>query len=160
MGGRMGEEYAFRCYFFLTRRSDFLGYALSYRPFADALHYADLKLGPMNTNELLDAIKKPAQKLNVRMEEGLTERILMEVSQEPGHLPLLEFALTLLWAKQQNGKMTHAAYAEIGGVEKALAKHAEQVYASLSTHYHKCAPTFCSSFSTVKVQLIGLSVYF
>src|SRR5260370_81388 len=86
---RMGEQHAFSSYLVLTLPADFLGYALSYRPFADALHYADLNLGPMNTNELLDAIKKPAQKLNVRMEEGLTERILMEVSQEPGHLPPL-----------------------------------------------------------------------
>ncbi len=116
----------------LTLRADFVGPALSYRPFADALQYADLKLGPMNVQELQDVIAEPARKLHVKIEDGLTERILKEVSREPGHLPLLEFALTLLWAKQKDGKLTHGAYSEIGGVEKALADHAEVVYSALT----------------------------
>jgi hypothetical protein len=114
----------------LTLRADFIGQALSYRPFADALQYTDLKLGPMNLNELRDAMRKPASKFQVSMEEGLAERILDDVH-ESTHLPLLEFALTLLWEKQQNNKLTHAAYEEIGGVEQALADHAEAVYAAL-----------------------------
>lgn len=116
----------------LTLRADFLGYALSYRPFADALQNADVKLGPMNRQELQDAIAKPAQMLGVRIEEGLTERILEAVENSPGNLPLLEFALTQLWAKQRNGQLTHDAYEEIGGVEKALASYAEEVYRRLS----------------------------
>ncbi len=116
----------------LTLRADFLGYALSYRLFADALQNADVKLGPMNRQELQDAIAKPAQMLGVRIEEGLTERILEAVENSPGNLPLLEFALTQLWAKQRNGQLTHDAYEEIGGVEKALASYAEEVYRRLS----------------------------
>jgi WD40 repeat protein len=116
----------------LTLRADFIGQALSYRPFADALQYADLKLGPMNLQELKEVIEEPAKKLHVRIDERLTERILKEISQKPEHLPLLEFALTLLWAKQKGRRLTHAAYTEIGGVEKALADHAEDVYAALN----------------------------
>jgi hypothetical protein len=77
-------------------RADFVGQALTYRPFTDALQQADLKLGPMNPTELWAAINKPAEKLHVKLEEGLTERILNDLSQEAGNLPLLEFALTLL----------------------------------------------------------------
>ncbi len=115
-----------------TLRADFLGYALSYRPFADALQNADVKLGPMNRQELEDAIAKPAQMLSVRIEEGLTERILAAVEKSPGNLPLLEFALTQLWAKQRNSQLTHDTYEKIGGVEKALASYAEEVYCLLS----------------------------
>ncbi|NEO24022.1 trypsin-like peptidase domain-containing protein [Moorena sp. SIO4A5] len=116
----------------ITLRADFCGYALSYRPFADALQDADRKLGPMNREELQKVIEQPAQLLGVRIESGLTERILEAVEDEPGYLPLLEFALTLLWAKQQNGQLTHQAYEDIGGVEKALAEYAEQEYQNLS----------------------------
>ena len=116
----------------LTLRADFCGYALSYRPFADALQDAVQTIGPMNQGELQEAIEKPAQLLGVRIESGLTERILKAVEKEPGNLPLLEFALTLLWAKQQNAQLTHQAYEEIGGVEKALAEYAEEQYGSLS----------------------------
>jgi KaiC/GvpD/RAD55 family RecA-like ATPase len=116
----------------LTLRADFLGYALSYRPLADALQNADVKLGPMNRQELQDAIAEPAQMLRVRIEEGLTGRILETVEKSPGNLPLLEFALMQLWAKQRNGQLTHDAYEEIGGVEKALASYASKVYGGLS----------------------------
>ena len=122
----------FACNVVLTLRADFVGQALTYRPFTDALQQADLKLGPMNPGELRDAISKPAEKLRVKMEEGLTERILYDVSQEAGNLPLLEFALTLLWARQKEGRLTHTAYDEIGGLEKALADHAEEVYLALN----------------------------
>ncbi|MBN3939850.1 trypsin-like peptidase domain-containing protein [Nostoc sp. NMS9] len=116
----------------LTLRADFLGYALSDRRFADALQNADLKLAPMNREELQQAIARPANKQGVRLEEGLAERILRAVADSPGNLPLLEFTLTQLWAKQQNRQMTHAAYEVIGGVEKSLANHAEAEFTRLN----------------------------
>ncbi|MBN3924502.1 trypsin-like peptidase domain-containing protein [Nostoc sp. NMS4] len=116
----------------LTLRADFLGYALSDRRFADALQNADLKLAPMNREELQQAIARPANKQGVRLEEGLAERILRAVANSPGNLPLLEFTLTQLWAKQQNRQMTHAAYEAISGVEKSLANHAEAEFARLN----------------------------
>ncbi len=78
-------------------RADFLGNALSYRPFADVLRNADIKLGEMSRGELTEVIEKPAEKLGVTFEAGLVERILNDVENEPGNLPLLEFALTELW---------------------------------------------------------------
>jgi energy-coupling factor transporter ATP-binding protein EcfA2 len=112
----------------ITLRADFLGYVLKYRPLADALEKADVKLGPMNQQELEEAIEKPAHKCGVQFEPGLKKLILCAVSKEPGNLPLLEFALTQLWEKKKYGKLTHEAYTEIGGVEKALARHADNIY--------------------------------
>jgi hypothetical protein len=123
----------------LTLRADFLGHALSDRLFADALQNADVKLGPMNREELQRAIAEPAQKVGMLIEEGLTERILDAVEGEPGNLPLLEFALSLLWEKPRNGRLTHAAYKEIGGVESALALHAQQVYDKLNSSEQRVA---------------------
>ncbi len=112
----------------ITLRADFLGYVLKYRPLADALEKADIKLGSMNQQELEEAIEKPARKCGVQFEPGLKELILYAVSKEPGNLPLLEFALTQLWEKKKYGKLTHEAYRKIGGVEKALARHADNIY--------------------------------
>ncbi|WP_143438225.1 trypsin-like peptidase domain-containing protein, partial [Hydrocoleum sp. CS-953] len=116
----------------MTLRADFLGYALSDRLLADALQNSDVKLGPMNSDELRSVIELPAQKLGVRLESGLTERILKDVERSPGNLPLLEFALELLWGKQSYGQLTHEGYEEVGGVEKALASYADDVYEKLS----------------------------
>jgi WD40 repeat protein len=116
----------------LTLRVDFLGRAIAYQPLAKALQdYPPHLLIPMNCFELERAIALPAADMNVRLEEGLTQRLINAVGDRPGRLPLLEFALTKLWSKQKNGRLTHQAYEEIGGVEEALANHAEAVYAHL-----------------------------
>lgn len=124
----------------LTLRADFIGYVLSYRPFKDALqNYTPQFLSSMKREELQQAIELPAQKLEVELETQLTHRILDDVGEEPGNLPLLEFALTRLWEKQINRELTHQAYEEIGGVKKAIANHAEQVYQKLSESQKKKA---------------------
>jgi WD40 repeat protein/energy-coupling factor transporter ATP-binding protein EcfA2 len=116
----------------LTLRADFYGHALSYRPFSDALQGAIQNLGPMCGEELQSAIEQPAALMQVRLENGLTDKLIKAAWGEPGRLPLLEFALTTLWSKHQSGWLTNQAYKEIGGVEEALANHAEAVYAQLS----------------------------
>ncbi|NQE38654.1 hypothetical protein [Microcoleus asticus] len=116
-----------------TLRADFYGYVLSYRPLRDALQeFTPQLLSSMKREELQAAIELPAQKLEVQLEPQLTQRILDDVAEEPGNLPLLEFALTRLWEKQINRELTHQAYEEIGGVKKAIANHAQQIYQQLS----------------------------
>ncbi|MDX2215641.1 MAG: CHAT domain-containing protein [Oculatellaceae cyanobacterium bins.114] len=116
----------------LTLRADFCGYALAYRPLSDALQGAIQVLGPMNQKELQAAIEKPAAQMQVRLEDGLIQKLIYAVNEQPGRLPLLEFALTQLWSNQQEGWLTHQGHDQIGGVEEALANHAELVYAQLN----------------------------
>src|SRR5262249_24890964 len=51
---------------------------------------------------------------------------------QPGHLPLLEFALSELWRRRVGGRLTTAAYREIGGLVAALERHADDVLAQLA----------------------------
>ncbi|MGB3715096.1 MAG: protein kinase [Candidatus Promineifilaceae bacterium] len=115
----------------LTLRADFMGQALANRPFADALQDSDVKLGPMTRAELGRAIESPAGKKNVIFEAGLVDRILDDVGDEPGNLPLLEFALTLLWERRSGRRLTHSAYDAIGRVEGSLARYADEIYEQL-----------------------------
>jgi WD40 repeat protein len=117
----------------LTLRADFLGIVLDEQPMGKALQqYPPLLLTPMDGEELRDAIEKPALKMKVELEEGLTSKLINDVGNHPGRLPMLEFALSKLWSKQKNWYLTHQAYEEIGGLEKALAKHASEVLKLLS----------------------------
>jgi len=115
----------------LTLRADFMGHALAYRPFADAIQKHDVKLGPMTREELARAIRLPAEAQGRAFESGLVERIIEDVGEKAGTLPLLEFALTKLWDEQEGGWLTHAAYEAIGRVEGAVARHADGVYGRL-----------------------------
>lgn len=123
----------------LTLRADFLGQAFSHRPLADVLQDSTLILGPMTRAELGRAVKEPARKQGVRFQSGLVERILDDVGDEPGNLPLLEFALTALWDRQSNHLLTHDAYEEIERVDGALARYAEEVYDGLPAHLKESA---------------------
>lgn len=115
----------------LTLRADFLSQALSYRPFSNLLEAGTLMLGPMAHEELRAVIEMPAQKQGATFEPGLVNRILDEIGEEPGNLPLLEFALLLLWENQTDGWLTHNAYENIEQVEGALTRYAERVYRDL-----------------------------
>ncbi|PZN72484.1 MAG: hypothetical protein DM484_24440 [Candidatus Methylumidiphilus alinenensis] len=81
----------------LTLRVDFLGYAIGYRPLSDRLQGAQVNLGPMNIDELREAVTKPVTQLPVAFECGLADRIIHDVEGRPGDLPLLEFLLKRLW---------------------------------------------------------------
>ena len=116
----------------LTLRADFYGHALAYRPFSDALQAGIYNLAPMNPEELRAAIEKPAHKMKVELEQGLTTKLIDDLGKKPGRLPLLQFTLSLLWQKPNKWYLTHQAYGEIGGLEKALTKYADSVLNSLS----------------------------
>ncbi len=123
-------------------RADFLGQALSYSALADLLQAGVLLLGPMTRVELQAAIEKPAENQGAAFEPGLVDRILDDVGEEPGSLPLLAFALLLLWEKQDAGWLTHHAYEEIGQVGGALTCYAEQVYDDLEAAARAKMPRF------------------
>jgi WD40 repeat protein/DNA-binding SARP family transcriptional activator len=112
-------------------RADFMAQALVHRSLAEALQDSSIILGPMSRDELQRAIVEPARAEGVSLEPGLLERLLQDVGAEPGHLPLLQFALTLLWERQTDSRLTHAAYAEIGGVGGALASYCERTFSQL-----------------------------
>jgi len=90
----------------LTLRGDFYGRALSHRPFADALQDRVINLGPMTQEELEQAVVGPAGNVGLEFESRLVGRILEDVGEEPGNLPLLEFALTELW-NRRGGRDAH-----------------------------------------------------
>ena len=133
----------------VTLRADFMEQALQSEKLTELLQDADVKLGPMNENELRAAIVEPAAAQGVRFAEGLPERLIDDAigpeqqdgadnalaHARAGRLPLLEFALQQLWDRQRDGQIPHDAYDHpehgIGGVRGALRRHAETVFAHL-----------------------------
>ena len=85
----------------LILRADFYGHAIALsRDLSDRMEQGVVNLGPMTQEELERAIVKPARRVALTFEPGLVRRILDDVGEEPGNLPLLEFALTELWAQR------------------------------------------------------------
>ncbi|MDF0673033.1 MAG: SUMF1/EgtB/PvdO family nonheme iron enzyme [Nitrospira sp.] len=117
----------------LTLRGDFFGRAITeYRPLSDRVQGAQVNLAPMQRDELRRAIEEPAKNVGLTFEAGLVDLMLEQASDEPGHLPLLEFVLRQLWEHQRGGELHHEAYRAMGQLEGAIAAKAESIFGSLS----------------------------
>jgi tetratricopeptide (TPR) repeat protein len=124
----------------LTLRGDFYGRAIAAdRELSDALGAGQVNLGPMKQEELRAAIVEPAKRVGLSFETGLVDRILEDVGEEPGNLPLLEYALTELWNRRSGNKLTFDAYNASGQVMGAIAERAETVFAKFSADEQKTA---------------------
>lgn len=119
------------CRLVCTLRADFWPQLLDHPGVGRRVHDRLLSLSPMDTATLERAVTEPARVRGVTFDDKLAQRIARDTAGGNGGLPLMEFALTELWPKQLRGRLTFAAYEEIGGVEGALNRHAEKVFAEL-----------------------------
>ena len=91
--------------------------------------------GPAEIGRL---IRQPALMAGLRFaEDPRTGERLDDVLRDaaaaaPDALPLLEFTLDQLYRRRDGDTLTFDAYRELGGLEGALAQHAEEVYSSLA----------------------------
>jgi formylglycine-generating enzyme required for sulfatase activity len=123
----------------LTLRADFYGDALLHRGLADRLRNAVVNLGPMTRQELQQAIVEPAEKVGLTFDTGLVDRLLDDVGDEPGNLPLMEFALKALWEARRGDRLLFDVYTSIGGVKGAIASRAETLYEKLDATQQRAA---------------------
>ncbi|MFF4501350.1 trypsin-like peptidase domain-containing protein [Streptomyces sp. NPDC001401] len=83
-------------------------------------------IAPLDRDSLLRAITEPVTRApGIGFEPGLPERIVDEAVDEPGSLPLVQFALTRLWEERRHSVLTHEAYEALGKVGGALSAYAE-----------------------------------
>nr|WP_240982397.1 WD40 repeat domain-containing protein [Streptomyces sp. S3(2020)] len=112
-------------------RGDFYGHCADHRELAEAVCRASLLVGPMNRDELREAITGPAAAVGLNVERALTARVIDEVVDRPGALPTLSHALLETWRRRRARLLTLAAYEETGGVRGAIAATAETTYGDL-----------------------------
>src|SRR5918997_6753502 len=123
----------------LTMRADFYGRCAPYPELAQETAHALALIGPMDADELRQAIKQPARKVGLFFESGLVQTILDDVGADSGALPLLEHALLEVWQRRVGDQLTLDGYVRAGRVEGAVAQRAESVYASFTPAQQKLA---------------------
>ncbi|MCP3141466.1 bifunctional serine/threonine-protein kinase/formylglycine-generating enzyme family protein [Pyxidicoccus sp. QH1ED-7-1] len=118
-----------------TVRSDFLGQALTLPGLGEAAGRALFPLPPLSAAGVREAIEGPARAQGHAFEsEALVEALVAPALRGEGTLPLLQFTLAQLWERRDSSRrlLTASALSDMGGVEGALARHADAVLASLT----------------------------
>jgi WD40 repeat protein/DNA-binding SARP family transcriptional activator len=112
----------------VTLRADFYDRPLEYPEFAELLRTGLVTVAVPGREGLSKAVTGPAQRVGLEVEPGLAERITNDVAGQPGGLPLLEYALTELFQRRVESRLTLAGYEQTGGVLGALGLRAEDLY--------------------------------
>jgi WD40 repeat protein/class 3 adenylate cyclase len=123
----------------VTLRADFYDRPLLYRGFAELFKSRVEAVVPLSGEEIERAISGPAKRVDVALEPGLVAAMLADVAEEPGGLPLMEYALTELFERRDGRVLFLEAYREIGGVSGALGRRAEELYAELDDDSEEAA---------------------
>ncbi|HSJ74007.1 MAG TPA: hypothetical protein VK904_06795, partial [Miltoncostaeaceae bacterium] len=116
----------------VAMRADFYGRLAEHPELRSLVASQQVLLGPLDARGLRRAIEQPAQRAGLELEPGLTRRILTDVADRPGTLPLMEHLLVEVWQRRRGRTLTLEAYAASGGVEGALARRANAIYGAMS----------------------------
>ena len=114
-----------------TVRADFYAEFLKHGPLATAVPPGQVNLGPMRREALAAAIQEPAQQVGLTVDSVLLDELLDEVCDDLGKLPLLEYALKETWRAREGKRLTLNAYGQSGGIDGAVAKRANEIFAHL-----------------------------
>jgi len=115
----------------ITLRADFYDRPLRYGALGELVRARTEVVLPLDPSELEQAIAGPAARVGLALEPGLVTAIVKDVAEQPGALPLLEYALTELFERREGRALTLAAYQAIGGVTGALVRRADTLYEGL-----------------------------
>ena len=117
----------------VTVRDDFLGRVAEGEGVREALSRVFVLRSPGPT-ALAETLTRPLERVGYRFDDPtLAPEMVRAVQDEAAGLPLLQFAARQLWEQRdREGRvLTRAAYEALGGVEGALAAHADGVLEGL-----------------------------
>ena len=135
-----------------TVRADFLTRVAALPRLGDEAARALYILRPLTSEKTREVVVGPAESTGIHFEsEAVIEELVSSTANADGGLPLLQFALALLWEARDEERhlITNAALAAMGGVGGALARHGDSTVEALT-------PTQQAAARRVMVRLVTL----
>ncbi len=128
--------------FIITIRSDFLGDCSRYPEFTKAINNSQFLIPQMTREEKRAAIVGPVEVMGAKIEDQLIDTILKSIGDRHDQLPLMQHCLMRSWDYWQSVKVGNEAislsnYEAIGGMEKALSVHANEIFNELDPNKKK-----------------------
>ena len=121
-----------RCRIVLSVRADFYSQCLVDADLVTVLNDGQVAVGPMTVDELRQVVVRPARRAGCMVEGALLAALVAHAHGRVGALPLLSHALLETWRRRSGNTLTLAGFERAGGIDGALDKTAEAVFASLT----------------------------
>ena len=102
-----------RVWIVITLRADFYDRPLMYAEFSSLMRQRTEVVVPLAPDELARAIRGPAERVGVEFEQGLVATVVADANEQPGALPMLQYALTELFERREGRLLTREAYQAI-----------------------------------------------
>ncbi|MBO1347485.1 MAG: PD40 domain-containing protein [Hormoscilla sp. GUM202] len=155
---KMLTERAISMEILITLRSDFEPHFIKRLSDKDRTFLTKFWMEEMTQNELREVIEKPAQERVLYFEPPeLVDKLINDVVQMPGALPLLSFTLRELYLKylQRRGNdrtMRESDYTQLGGLMGALTNRATEEYEAL----RKLDPAYEKTLRWLMLRMIAI----
>ncbi len=123
-------------YIALTMRTDFFGHCTRFLDLPDAINRTGYLVPRLSRAELEQAVAAPARVFGGKLDEVLCSELVNSCQNDPDQLPVLQHALARMWDSRQADGIAHPELTlddlrRVGGVEQALAKHADEILQTL-----------------------------
>jgi hypothetical protein len=124
-------------YVVMTMRSDFIGDCALFYGLPEALNQSQYLVPRLTREQLKTAIEGPVRLYGGKINPSLTSRLLNDVQTVKDELPLLQHVLMRTWDHEmltdKNGELGLEDYLSeaVGGIEKALSKHADEALVTM-----------------------------
>ena len=115
----------------LAIRADFYDRPLLEPGFAPLFTRGVVNVLPMTAEGLESAVVRPAQRVGVDVDPPLLAQLLVDMADQPGALPLLQYTLTELFDQRAGATLTLEDYEALGGLRGVLSRRAEDAYGRL-----------------------------
>jgi len=128
-------------YVVLTMRSDFIGDCALFLGLPETINDGQFLVPRLTREQYRAAIVEPARLAGTSLTAALVNRLLNDLKGDPDQLPVLQHALMRMWNRHADAArpLDIPDYEAVGGLEQALARHADQLLGELDEHQRAIA---------------------
>jgi WD40 repeat protein len=123
----------------ITMRSDFIGDCARFHGLSEAITATQYLVPSLTRDQRAEAIRGPLILAGAEIEPVLVQRLLNDTNEDPDQLPIMQHVLMRCWQHASSQvdqstpvKLTMSDYERVGGVERCLSLHANEILRELA----------------------------
>ncbi|WP_149303455.1 nSTAND1 domain-containing NTPase [Pareuzebyella sediminis] len=142
-------------YIVFTMRSDFIGDCAEYHGLPEAMNKSQYLVPRLSRQELKKVIEGPARLSGKKFNSALTSKLTNNLGDVQDELPILQHILMRMWEYDEHQDEANKDvigfedYEAVGGIEKALSRHAQEALENLSSNEKKIAKTLFKALTKI-----------